>query len=152
MNTHAIAPTLAAEGYEPLAGVFASAFEQAAHGKGKERHANDLPFIMQPMIQIGRRRGIGFVLGQADKKTEEAQGMLTRCERQAAVREILGAMVYLAGAVLLIEEGRPATDEALGMILATHTHTIQLAANDNSPARCPCTVMPAGQCPGCNDG
>lgn len=94
---------LSAPGYERLAGVLGRAFHQAAHGKGRERHANDLPFHDQPMLQIARRRGIGFVLGQADKKSEEAQGMLERGLADAAVRELLGAIVYLAGAVIHID-------------------------------------------------
>lgn len=87
-------------GYESLAEVLQAAYDQAATGKGKERHANDLPFDKQPMQQIARRRGVGFLLGQADKKTEEAQGMLERGDRDAWRREILGAINYLAGALV----------------------------------------------------
>lgn len=87
-------------GYETLAAVLQEAFDQAATGKGAERHANDLPFHEQPMQQIARRRGLGFLLGQVDKKTEEAQGMLERGERAAWRREILGAINYLAGALI----------------------------------------------------
>lgn len=91
-------------GYERLATVLLAAYHQAASGKGKERHANDLPFHEQPMQQIARRRGLGFILGQADKKTEEAQGMLERGEREAWEREILGAIVYLAGALIFVQD------------------------------------------------
>lgn len=87
-------------GYETLAAVLQEAFDQAATGKGAERHANALPFHEQPMQQIARRRGLGFLLGQVDKKTEEAQGMLERGERAAWRREILGAINYLAGALI----------------------------------------------------
>jgi hypothetical protein len=90
-------------GYESLADVLRRAYEQAAVGKGKERHANDLPFDRQPMQQIADRRGIGFLLGQADKKSEEAQGMLDRGQVDAAIRELLGSIVYIAGAVIWIE-------------------------------------------------
>lgn len=89
-------------GYEHLAQVLQDAYAQASSGKGHERHANDLPFHEQPMQQIARRRGIGFILGQADKKSEEAQGMLDRCERDKAIHELLGAIVYLSGAVIYI--------------------------------------------------
>ena len=92
--------TLQAEGYDDLASILSEAFNQAAYGKGKERHANSLPFAQQPMQQIAQRRGIGFVLGQADKKSEEAQGMLERGEKAAFEREILGAIVYLAGSLI----------------------------------------------------
>lgn len=87
-------------GYETLAAVLREAYAQAATGKGAERHANDLPFHEQPMQQIARRRGLGFLLGQVDKKTEEAQGMLERGDRAAWRREILGAINYLAGALI----------------------------------------------------
>lgn len=89
-----------AEGYEQLAAILQAAFDQASTGKGKERHANDKPFHEQPMQQIAKRRGIGFILGQADKKSEEAQGMLERGEIDAFEREILGAIVYLAGSIV----------------------------------------------------
>ena len=90
-------------GYETLAAVLREAYDQAATGKGAERHANDLPFHEQPMQQIARRRGLGFLLGQVDKKTEEAQGMLERGERAAWRREILGAINYLAGALIFVD-------------------------------------------------
>jgi hypothetical protein len=93
-------------GYETLAAVLQAAYDQAATGKGKERHANDLPFDQQPMQQIARRRGIGFVLGQADKKSEEAQGMLERGDFKAFRHEILGAINYLAGAIVFAESER----------------------------------------------
>lgn len=101
------APTalvLQAAGYECLSGVLDRAYNQAATGKGAERHADNRPFDDQPMQHIARRRGVGFILGQADKKSEEAQGMLSRGEREKAVHELLGAIVYLAGAVIYIEK------------------------------------------------
>lgn len=95
---------LTAQGYELLAEVFARAFDQAANGKGKERHADDKPFHEQPMQLIADKRGIGFILGQADKKSEEAQGMLNRGQKEACVKELLGSIVYLAGAVIFVEK------------------------------------------------
>ena len=94
------AVVLSAGGYSDLAEVLGEAFSQAAFGKGKERHATDLPFHQQPMQQIAQRRGIGFILGQADKTSEEAQGMLERGDLLAFEREILGAINYMAGAVI----------------------------------------------------
>lgn len=91
-------------GYERLAGVLERAYNQAAKHKGAERHANDKPFHEQPMQAIADRRGIGFILGQVDKKTEEAQGMIDRGENDKAVHELLGAIVYLAGAVIFLEK------------------------------------------------
>ena len=91
-------------GYEKLRNVLERAYDQAAVTKGAERHANDRPFHEQPMQTIADRRGIGFILGQVDKKTEEGQGMIDRGENEAAVRELLGAIVYLAGAVIFLEK------------------------------------------------
>jgi hypothetical protein len=91
-------------GYEKLRNVLERAYDQAAVTKGAERHANDRPFHEQPMQTIADRRGIGFILGQVDKKTEEAQGMIDRGENDKAVHELLGAIVYLAGAIIFLEK------------------------------------------------
>ena len=87
-------------GYEQLADVLARAYDQAARGKGRERHANDRPFHLQPMQDLIRLHGVGFATGQASKKASEALGLPT-VERQVA--ELLGAIVYLAGAVIALE-------------------------------------------------
>ena len=92
------------EGYESLHSVLSEALHQAQSGKGAERHANSKPFIDQPMQTIAERRGIGFLLGQVDKKTEEAQGMLERGEIDAWEREILGAINYLAGSIIHVRK------------------------------------------------
>jgi hypothetical protein len=88
------------DGYAALRYVLKMALEQASVGKGKERHATDKPFDRQPMLEIGRMVGPGFCLGQAIKKAQEA----SRMEPDAAQRELLGAINYLAGAYLLLEE------------------------------------------------
>ena len=41
-------------GYEKLAAVLARAYDQAAIGKGKERHANGKAFHLQPMQDLCR--------------------------------------------------------------------------------------------------
>lgn len=94
------------EDYETLSDVLHRAYSQAAYGKGAERHADGKPFEEQPMQEIAKEHGIGFITGQARKKTEEALGMLERDETDAAIKELLGAIVYLAGAVVFIEENR----------------------------------------------
>lgn len=102
--------TLDAPGYDSLAVVLKRAFDQASAGKGRERHANALPFDQQPMQMIAKRRGVGFLLGQADKKSEEAMGLPPGRD----VAELLGAIVYLAGAVIFLEQQRAAgTSSAL---------------------------------------
>lgn len=93
-----------ADHYSPLRYVLDRAFEQAAFGKGRERHANGRPFVQQPIMEITRMHGIGFVTGQASKKAQEAVGMADRGEFSAAERELLGAIVYLAAAYLRVEE------------------------------------------------
>jgi hypothetical protein len=97
---------LEAPGYDTLASVLIRAFRQAAEGKGAQRHAQGQPFDQQPMQQLIRLYGIGFALGQAAKKAQEAQRLPT-VDRQVA--ELLGAINYLAGAVIALEAGQSTT-------------------------------------------
>lgn len=97
--------------YSPLASVLDRALAQASSGKGKERHANGKDFLDQPIMEIGRMVGVGYQTGQAMKKAQEATGMLQRNEPDRAVAELLGAINYLAAAVLLIEESGNASPE-----------------------------------------
>ena len=90
--------------YTTLRTILDAAFAHAATGKGKERHARDLPFDEQPMMEITRGVGPGFPLGQAAKKTGEAMGMIERGQYGAAEAECLGAINYLAGAVAWMRE------------------------------------------------
>lgn len=87
--------------YDLLMDVFGRAINQASKGKGKERHAKDgMRFEDQPICQIGREFGHGFNLGQARKKMQES----LRLSRESAVFELLGAINYIASAIILIEE------------------------------------------------
>lgn len=88
-------------GYTELASMLQAAFNQAAYGKGAERHANSKPFVEQPILKLCQMYGAGFAFGQAGKKMEEAQ----RMGKDAAVRELLGAIVYIAAAAIHIEQG-----------------------------------------------
>ena len=90
---------LTVPGYDSLASVLRRAYAQAATGKGAERHAQGEPFDHQVMQDMARRFGIGALLGQAFKKSEESQ----RLPRDRAVAELLGAINYLAGAVIALE-------------------------------------------------
>lgn len=92
------------EPYEPLQRVLSRALEQAAHGKGADRHANGQPFMEQPIMRNSRVAGLGFPTGQALKKIEEAITMAGRGHDPNAVFELLGAINYAAAAILLIEE------------------------------------------------
>jgi hypothetical protein len=94
--------------YTTLRTILDVAFNHAATGKGKERHARDLPFDDQPIMQTTRLVGPGFPLGQAIKKAGEAAGMIERCELAAAEAECLGAINYLAGAVAWMRERKVA--------------------------------------------
>ncbi len=88
-------------GYESLAGVLRRAYDQAAQGKGAERHANSLPFDKQPMQSISTLLNDHTgLLYQAIKKIQES----TRMDKDAAVRELLGAINYCAGAVIFLEK------------------------------------------------
>jgi len=94
-------PTAIQPGYESLATVLQCALDQSQSGKGKERHATgDTPFLQQPICTIGRMTGIGYNVGQAMKKGQEAM----RLPRDRAQAELLGAIVYLASAYLLLGE------------------------------------------------
>jgi hypothetical protein len=85
----------------PLQQVFDQAIQQATKGKG-ERHGGDAtPFMEQPWVHYGKMHGRGFLTGQAAKKLEEAAS--TR-EGEAFVQEALGAIVYIAMAILKEQE------------------------------------------------
>ena len=86
--------------YATLRDILNEAYDQAAIGKGVERHANGRPWSAQPIAEIGRMVGVGFNLGQAMKKLQEA----SRMEGETAVHELLGAIVYAASAIMLIRE------------------------------------------------
>lgn len=97
----------AVPGYDGLFNVLALAYDQAARGKGKERHANNLPFEDQKTMRLAKSYGPGFVLGQAAKKLEESQGLPYGPD----VKELLGAIVYTAAAVMHLEnEARTEND------------------------------------------
>lgn len=113
-----VGPTPFDEKYETLSAILFDAYLQSAEGKGKVRHANDDYWEDQPICQIGRLVGPGFNAGQAIKKLTEALGMAQRGELDAARNEVLGAIVYAASVVELIDEVRREsyanTDDALG--------------------------------------
>lgn len=85
-----------------LAEVLGRAYAQASVGKGAERHARGEPFHEQIIIEGARRFGVGSLLFQAYKKSEESQ----RLPKDRAVAELLGAINYLAAAVITLETGR----------------------------------------------
>lgn len=99
-------------GYEELEAVLVDALVQAAAGKGKERHAKSgTPWMEQKILSGQRSYGMGFALGQASKKLEEAFKMK---DWEAARRDLLGAIVYTAAAINYGDElNRVPSDEEL---------------------------------------
>jgi len=98
-------------GYEPLAEVLQQALDQSQIGKGKECHANGLPFLEQPIVTEGRAVGPGFHVGQARKKVLEAMN----CDDDdRAICDYLGAIVYIAALVILRQEGKLSKEKELG--------------------------------------
>lgn len=94
-------PLPAAQRYDRLKEVLTRAFNQAATGKGAARHGQDLPFEQQPMQTLSRSLGSNVgLLYQAAKKAQES----LRLDREHAVFELLGAINYLAGAVIFLED------------------------------------------------
>jgi len=91
----------AADGYEMLAWVLMEALDQAQHGKGKERHAEGgKPFHAQDICQEARDLGLAYPIGQARKKAKEA----LRLPAGKAIEDLLGAINYLAAAVIVVHE------------------------------------------------
>ncbi|NTW88096.1 MAG: hypothetical protein HGB26_03015 [Desulfobulbaceae bacterium] len=89
------------DGYESLAAVLHEALDQAAHGKGLERHADARPFHDQPIMRETQAVGLGYPAGQARKKILEA----VRCchdHPARAIADLLGAINYTAALVIAI--------------------------------------------------
>ncbi len=92
----------------PLQDIFDQCIEQAVSGKGEERHGHGADFMEQPWRQIADRQGLGFLMGQAEKKVGEASAFLQKNPGRDGVefwqKEIRGAINYLAMAMLFVEE------------------------------------------------
>lgn len=87
--------------YNELERIFALALEQASAGKGSERHdPQGESFDEQQIVKYGLWQGSNhFCVGQAVKKLIESCNL----EPEAAKRELLGAIVYAAGAYRTLE-------------------------------------------------
>ena len=88
-------------GYESLARTLDAALEQAQGGKGVERHAGKgEAFEDQQIVQLGEwMESTAFAVGQACKKSIES----SRLPPDRAIAELLGAINYLAAAVLVLQ-------------------------------------------------
>ena len=107
--------------YTSLAHVLQAAYDQASRGKGRERHAvTGQPFEEQPMSSINRTLGsIDGFLYQAAKKAQEAR----RLPYGRAQAELLGAINYLAGAVIALDTWAQHTlPDAAGKTASQHTN------------------------------
>lgn len=117
--------------YAKLKDILDHAYNQAARGKGKIRHANDKEFSRQPILEIGRMVGTGYATGQIMKKAQEAHTMAARGEHEAAIAELLGVIVYAASAVILIkelsDEARSSSAITLPRVSATALHAVSTA-------------------------
>ena len=86
--------------YRTLHGVLKRAYDQAATGKGRERHGGGKPFEEQPMQTISELiespEGMRY---QAIKKIRES----ARLEHDAQIAELLGAINYIAGLIVYLE-------------------------------------------------
>ena len=88
--------------YGSLAIILDEAFQQAKSGKGHERHASKgESFKDQPICEMARRLGHGGPLYQAVKKIFVSQGL----EGERGVHELLGAINYIAAAIIVRREG-----------------------------------------------
>lgn len=89
--------------YFALDRVLTAAFEQAATGKGKERHEQIAePFEKQQICEVARRLKGNKAAGplfQAVKKIYESG----RLPHDRAIAELHGAINYIAAAILVLE-------------------------------------------------
>lgn len=89
-------------GYESLASTLQAAYNQAAIGKGKVRHAEGKDFEKQDICEELRIFGsISPALFQARKKIKETLRIMST---NGARAELLDAIVYLAAAVIVLDE------------------------------------------------
>ena len=89
------------DGYDSLSDVLTAAINQAAYGKGLERHADKRPFHEQPIMRETEAVGLGHPAGLARKKILEA----VRCchdHPERAIADLLGAINYTAALVIAI--------------------------------------------------
>lgn len=90
------------EDYFILHRVLHDAFDQAAIGKGKERHATGEPYEDQICCYLLRHTGIGGAVFQVCKKAIEAM----RLPYPQNINELHGAINYAAAAIIECERLR----------------------------------------------
>ena len=88
--------------YDSLYKVLIAAYNQAANGKGKERHQlnDEEHFEEQKICEIARRLSVDYNLGQAVKKIYESK----RLADGRDIAELYGAINYIAAAIIVKQE------------------------------------------------
>lgn len=89
-------------GADELMSVLGEAFNQCVKGKGNERHGHDSQLFQQQWVSLAKHHSVGFLTGQAAKKLNEAASLrlVEGYTRDAYERELLGAIVYTAFAII----------------------------------------------------
>jgi len=95
--------------YASLIEQYLDALQHAAETKGKERHANGLPFEDQKICRINRDVGLGYGLGQIIKKAEE----VVKLPPNRGILECCGIINYAAGVMKVLKEKIENTCECL---------------------------------------
>jgi Cdc6-like AAA superfamily ATPase len=91
--------------YYSLELILKAAYERAAFGKGKQRHASHGQlFEEQQICELVRIHGHGFTRGQVEKKLHEA----ARLPRAQAMKELLDCINYLAADIIVLTEEQDA--------------------------------------------
>lgn len=86
----------------PFSAALAVCIEQAAIGKGEQRHGHGAAFATQPWTDLARRHGKGFLTGQAEKKWIEANRSVIAMDDAWYVREVAGAINYALMAIVVV--------------------------------------------------
>lgn len=104
----AVGGVSASDPYNHLDRILKLAFQQAATGKGAERHATSfigkLSWDQQPILANARQVGPGGPAMQVQKKSSESVMMSLNSNFEGAKAEALGAIVYAAALFKLYEE------------------------------------------------
>ena len=87
--------------YAKLVEVFEMAYERAAIGKGHQRHSLGEPFEEQMICRGPRIFGVGALLYQVYKKTEEVMKLESL---EAKSNELLDIINYTAAAIIVLNE------------------------------------------------
>lgn len=80
---------------------------QVTKGKGQRHGGDTVPFLEQPWVHLAETFGVGFLLGQAAKKLQEAESVK---EGQDYINEVIGAIVYTCMALHFTRSEENATE------------------------------------------